>query len=127
MVSVFIDQLVSAYFRVDYDEFSSLFRFPKLHAHIGTHRIKPGWLVYSGHGYDKKIEWDTTQNIALTLFSDCLKFLAARTCEPDIAGHVLILAEEKSRIDFEAPSAQRFIEILSFVGENFEDGGAFNA
>ena len=121
MISVFIDQLVSKHFIQTYPQFRDRFRFPKLYAHGVSGMMGSSWLVYSRHGYDKKMNWETARPIALQLFNDCLKFLAAEINSSDISSRILGLAEDEARMEFEMTSEQAFLTLLSSVRANFGD------
>ena len=58
MIGALIDQIMFTHFREIYDDFRDEFRYPKLYAHSFGGMASPSWLVYSHHGFNKKIDWD---------------------------------------------------------------------
>jgi hypothetical protein len=116
MISVFIDQVAFTHFQDIYDQFQARYRFPKLFSHTGGGMARPSWLVYSHHGYDKKMDWDNARPIALQLFNDCLDYLATETGDPGARWRFLGITETEIKQDFEPKAAQRFLEISSGAG-----------
>ncbi len=111
MISVFIDQMIYTHFQDVYPEFRACFRFPKLYAHTFGGMVSPSWLVYSHHGYDKKIDWTNAQPVATQLFNDCLSFLSDKIdCQ-----QFLSLAAREIDKEFEPKAARKIREILSSV------------
>ena len=121
MISLFIDQLVYTHFSQVYPQFPDRLRFPKLYSHGGYGMMGPGWLVYSRHGYDKKMNWETARPIALQMFNDCLKFLTTEIDSSEISRRFFDLAEDEARMEFKMLSAQEFLTMLSVVRTNLGD------
>ena len=65
MVSVLIDQMMWTHFSGIYDNFRSVFRYPKISSHAGGGCASPSWVII----YWGKVDWlviDETANVLLS-------------------------------------------------------------
>ena len=72
MIAVLVDQLMWTHFLSLYGKLQeSGFVFPKLfwHPTFPQNMGKPDWFAYSHHGYDKKVNWKVTEEVAEILLT----------------------------------------------------------
>lgn len=116
MIASFFDQMIYTHFREDYSRFRKRYHFPKVFSHpsiVGM--ASPSWLVYSYYGYDKKMDWNAAQPIALQLFTECLEYLATTGRNQGLLYDFLDMAEKETHLEFEPAAAQEILAILECV------------
>jgi len=72
MIAVLVDQMMWTHFLSLYGKLQeSGFVFPKLfwHPTFPQNMGKPDWFAYSHHGYDKKVNWKVTEEVAEILLT----------------------------------------------------------
>jgi hypothetical protein len=128
LVSVFIDQMIYTHFHRIYPAFRERFKIPKLvsHGHGGAAMASSSWLVYSGHGYDKLIDWEEALPIAKTLFAECLEFLQNEIEAEYAISHFMKLAAIELSDEFEVQPEQFLREIIAEAVEEINRPASLN-
>jgi hypothetical protein len=75
LIGVLIDQMMYTHTYVVYDEFERVFKYPKINAEYGEGMTGPNWVISEYHGHNKKVNWNTTEEISKFLFGDLYKWL----------------------------------------------------
>ena len=71
MVSTLIDQMMWTHFSGIYDNFRSVFRYPKISRHAGGGCASPSWVII----YWEKVDWLVIDETANILLSDLYKWI----------------------------------------------------
>jgi hypothetical protein len=79
LASVSVDQAMWHNPFCDYKAFARQFRFPQLEAHGGEGNVSAKWVVYSYHGWDKKMDWPLGASVFCQLADDLRKWLLKLT------------------------------------------------
>ena len=76
MVGILIDQSVRASSSDNlYEDFRSVFTYPKLVAHFDGSDCSSFWFCYHVHGYDKKVDWSNVESVSNIIFSETRDWL----------------------------------------------------
>ena len=114
MIGVLIDQMMYSHFHEMYLTFSSVFRYPKLHAHGGGGMADPGWFTYTHHGYDKKANWVVISDVAQILLNDLYQWLDAEGKTDELSRFKELLKGEVS-LHFESVNKEQLIPIIDRI------------
>ena len=114
MIGVLIDQMMYSHFHEMYLTFSSVFRYPKLHAHGGGGMADPGWFTYTHHGYDKKANWVVISDVAQILLNDLYQWFDAEGKTDELSRFKELLKGEVS-LNFESVNKEQLIPIIDRI------------
>ena len=88
MVGIIVDQAVNRTCSRDlYAEFSSVFTYPKLVAHLDGSECSSSWFCYPNHGYDKKVDWSNVEAIGQIILTETRDWLL-KYYDPLLAEHI---------------------------------------
>ena len=114
MIGVLIDQMMYSHFHEMYLTFSSVFRYPKLHAHGGRGMADPGWFTYTHRGYDKKANWVVISDVAQILLNDLYQWFDAEGKTDELSRFKELLKGEVS-LYFESVNKEQLIPIIDRI------------
>ena len=76
MIGILVDQAVRASSSDNlYEDFRSVFTYPKLVAHFDGSDCSSFWFCYHVHGYDRKVDWSNVESVSNTIFSETRNWL----------------------------------------------------
>ena len=79
ILGMLIDQAVyglsSQANRSIYEDFRSVYTYPKLVAHFDGSECSSAWFCYPNHGYDRKVDWLNVEKVSKVLFSESKDWL----------------------------------------------------
>ena len=79
IIGMLVDQAVNSYSSLPenkiYEEFRSVFTYPKLVAHFDGSECSSSWFCYPSHGYDKKVDWLNVEEISKVIFPETKDWL----------------------------------------------------
>ena len=76
MIGILVDQAVRASGSDNlYEDFRSVFTYPKLVAHFDGSDCSSFWFCYHVHGYDKKVDWSNVESVSNIIFSETRDWL----------------------------------------------------
>ena len=79
IIGILIDQSVnglnSGFNKENYEEFRSVFTYPKLVAHFDGSECSSAWFCYPSHGYDKKVNWLNLEQIGKIIFPETKQWI----------------------------------------------------
>lgn len=116
IIAVLVDQMMWTHFLQLYGKFEgSGFVFPKLFSHLtygSRNMARADWFVYSHHGYDKKVNWEVTEEIAEILLNGLYSWFDQIVEGEKKRGFQQIL-EDVIREYYEPVNSDRLIPIVS--------------
>lgn len=100
LMGVFVDQLVSTHFGKIYNDFAIKYKIPVLRDHpTGSDGQSASWLIYSRHGYDDLVNWQSVSEIAQKSLSVLIKYLESHAID---TSDLNMLIQYKIKNEFEA-------------------------
>ncbi len=75
--SIAIDQAARSISTIDHSAFQNHFRFPKVLNHDADGETPWDWVIYSFHGWDRKMDWAEGSRVGLLLLNAMREWLVA--------------------------------------------------
>ena len=58
-----------------YEDFRSVYTYPKLVAHVDGSECSSSWFCYPSHGYDKKVDWSNMERVGKIILPEIKRWL----------------------------------------------------
>ena len=115
MIGIFIDQMMFTHFQDLYSAFLIKYKYPKIYSHPTSGMAKPSWFVYSYHGYDKKMKWESAKPIAEALCGDLYDWLYSFPCGEEYVNRFKKVSLFEINLEFERETGEKFRDLLSNI------------
>ena len=96
LIGVLIDQMMYTHTYVVYGEFERVFKYPKINAEYGEGMTGPNWVISEYHGHNKKVNWNTTEEISKFLFVCFSEF--PKTSLTYLIGYFLLFSDLRALV-----------------------------
>jgi len=112
MIGMLIKRTVNSNLRSDFEK---SFIYPSMYAHGPAEGEVPlGWLAYTGHGYDKKVDWDVVLEVSEVLLGDLYEWFRNNDWMDEMGEFQQRLKEAVCR-DFEQVNTDKLLPIIERI------------